>query len=265
MVKGGLFCLMVLAGGLGVPQARSDEAGDRHRSEQQLAAVVRWEVLWDDLPAGFRTPSDGRADLALGLDSNSLSYCSHKIGVCARYRTDANRNWERDASAKCDGGQSDEQALLFFVGGSLRQGNPETGSRARPTLGPGGLGGLPSRGSPVIWTATIRLGSRDETVQRYRLMHPQAIEGLKQWIRASAARDAGIGSVTIACFAPSDPMVYYYVDRALKGPVEMAVYWDRERQQWAVASSLERTQGPRRFDETRRLIESIPCATLKLE
>jgi len=264
MAKRYLLCPMLLAIGLRSPLVGSDEANDRHALEQQLAAVIRWEVLWDDSPAGFH-PNDGKAGFALALSSNSLSYCSHDVGACARYRIDPNRNWGRNASTKCDGGQSDEQALLSFLGFGLPQEKLGPGSRPGPTLGPGGLTGHLTPGSPVFWTAAIGLGSRDEIVQQYRQIHPQAIDGLEEWIRASVTREAGIGSITVACFAPTDPMVYYYVDRPTKGSVEMAVYWNSERQQWAVASSLERSQGPQRFEETHRIIDSVPCATLRFE
>jgi hypothetical protein len=43
----------------------------------------------------------------------------------------------------------------------------------------------------------------------------------------------------------------------------MAVFWDRDRQERSVASSLDRTQGPERFEEMHRIIDSIPCSTIR--
>ena len=231
--------------------------------ERTLAAVLQWEVLWNDSPKGFRLPNDGSITLAIQAASDSVSYCSHQAGVCVTYRTGDYRNWEGASSARCDDNRSDQDALLAFIGKEPVK--PGGGRKTPLVLGRGGFSGSPESGSGITWTTTISLGSREEIVRQYRQMHPQEIEGLQSWIRTATTRDSGVKSITIACFAPSDPMVYYYVDRPAKGSVVMAVFWDRERQAWVVASSLERSQGPQRFDEMHRTIESVACSTLNFE
>lgn len=232
-------------------------------TERTLVAVLQWEILWNDSPKGFRLPNDGSITLAMHAAPGSVSYCSHQAGVCVTYRTSDYRNWEGSSSARCDDNRSDQDALLAFIG--KEPVTPGGGQKTPLVLGRGGLSGSPESSSGIIWTTTISLGSREDTVRQYRQMHPQEIEGLQSWIRTATTRDSGVKSITIACFALSDPMVYYYVDRPTKGSVVMAVFWDRERREWVVASSLERSQGPQRLDEMRRIIESVACSTLNFE
>jgi len=68
--------------------------------------------------------------------------------------------------------------------------------------------------------------------------------------------------VGVTTFAPSDPVVYYFVDGPAKASAVMAAYWDRERKEWFVAASLERSQGPETFEKMRRTIHSVACSTL---
>ena len=44
------------------------------RFERQLAAIMRWEILWNDAPKGFQSPTNGSASLAALMMSNSISY-----------------------------------------------------------------------------------------------------------------------------------------------------------------------------------------------
>jgi hypothetical protein len=250
--------LAILAVGLHGQVARADDPTLRPL-EQQLTAVLQWEILWNDSPTGFRIPPKGSARFALHWTSNSLSYCSRDVGVCARYRIEPHRNWEGTASGKPDGSQSDQDALVVFDGTNVRK------PAGRLAIGgPGGLTGHPTPGSGTLWTTTINLGSREEIIRQYRQMHPAEIEGLKTQIRAPTTQGTETKSITIACFASSDPMVYYYVDRPVTGSVVMAVFWDREMQKWVVASSLEPSQNPEKFEEMHRIIESVACSTIRL-
>ena len=187
--------------------------------EQELTAVLRWEALWNDLPVSFQIPPNGQARLALNSNAKSLSYCSRDVGVCARYRIDPNRNWEREGSATFDGKHSDEDRLLGFVGESVRKPGINAGSK-QLALGGGGLRGLPAASSGMTWTTMISLGQREEIIAQYKQMRPAEIGSLKRWIRASGARNAERATVTIACFAPTDPMVYYFVERAKEAVIQ---------------------------------------------
>jgi hypothetical protein len=249
--------------GLNSQIGRSDGSKDRHEAEQQLLAVLQWEVLWRDSPEGFRVPENGTARLAMALGSGWVSYCSRDIGVCARYKTDSNRGWERVVGERYAIGASDEAALLSFVSRGSKHEISDVVPKSGQTLGPGGLTGhLGPEGAP-IWTTTLRLGNRAEIIQQYRQIHPQALEGLKNWILGATPQKAAMKSITIACFAPTDPMVYYYIDRPPREPLIMAVIWDKDRQFWAVASSRSPSQGVSGFREMRETIESVACLSLR--
>jgi hypothetical protein len=161
------------------------------------------------------------------------------------------------------GTQSNQDALSAFNGESFQ---PPANAGPRQRIGArGGFAGSPSADSGIRWTATVTIGSREEIVQQYKQMHPAELGSLTRWIRSSMSGSGAATSITIACFAPTDPMVYYYADRPTKESVVIAAYWDKERETWAVASSLVRSQGPQRFDEMRRTIESVACSTMRPE
>jgi hypothetical protein len=252
---------MVLAAGLGAEVVRADDTSSLRSLEQQLAAVLRWEILWNDSPAGFQIPTRGAVKFVLHWRSDSLSYCSRDVGVCARYKIEPQRNWAGVAHAKRDGKQSDQDALLAFDGDSTS----DLTSQSTLAVGRGGLTGFPAPASGIVWTATIGVAGREEIVQQYRQMHPAEIEGLKAWIISSITQGAGLKSVTIACFTLNDPMVYYYIDRPTNESVVMAAYWNKERQAWVVASSLRRLQSPERFEQMHRVIESVACSNFAVE
>lgn len=234
-----------------VSSATRAEDSSQFKFQQELAAVLKWEILWDDSPAGFQLPPNGKAQVSLLRDSTSLSYCSTRLGVCARYRTDLNRNWQRDMVAEIKDGQADYKTVGEFASKDL------AGSQRADSV----AGSLPQP-STIVWEAVINLGSREDITRQYLQMRPQGIGALEDWIRGTRPGNSEVKSITIACFAPSDPVVYYFVDRPAKGSVVMSAYWDRERKQWFVAASLERSQGPERFEQMRRTIESVACSTL---
>jgi hypothetical protein len=64
------------------------------RYDRELFVVLRWEILWHQLPIGSRAPARGMTKFAVQLASNNLSYCSHELGVCERYQIGEYRNWE---------------------------------------------------------------------------------------------------------------------------------------------------------------------------
>ncbi len=174
-----VLCCFILTAPLCGQGRPYDDPGLR-RFERELEAVLRWEILWNDSPAGFVAPPGRQARFALNKRGNSLSYCSHDVGVCVRYRIDPNRNWEGETSTKCDGSESDEDAVLAFIGVGAKEPGSAAGSRRMPELGSGGLTGAPSSSAGVTWTATLNPGGREEIVRRYRQLRPPEIEGIRQ-------------------------------------------------------------------------------------
>jgi len=260
MMHKGLLSAVVL---LALQPLAGAEVSNTQGGEQELTAVLRAEILWNDTPRSFRAPEMGSASIAINALPDAISYCSHDLGTCARYSILGFRNWMRLSSAPCEGRNSDLDALVAFLGkGSIKP----PGGAARPAvLGRGGLAGSPAPGSGIIWTTKIALGGRAEILKEYQQMHPADIDGLKSWLRSPATSHSGVRAITIACYSPFDPLVYYYVDRSAGAPVVMAVFWDKDRQEWIVAASFERGQSPEKFDEMRRTIESVPCSTVTFQ
>jgi hypothetical protein len=84
-----LWCVIYLAGLQG-QAARADDPAIK-RTEQTLGAVIKWEIVWNDSPKGFKIPMDGSLALAVSAEPDSVSYCSHQAGVCVTYRVDRYR------------------------------------------------------------------------------------------------------------------------------------------------------------------------------
>jgi hypothetical protein len=240
-------------------EVRADDAINR-AAEQQLAAVLQWEILWNDPPRSFHTTATGSASLAIQASADTVAYCSHDLDSCAKYSVLPNRNWLRLTSAKCDGRNSDLDALLAWMGqNSVKERTQGV------VLGRGGLRGVPAPGVGSLWTVNVNLGSRAEVIQQYRQLHPPELESLERWLHATILPTAGYKALTIGCFAHSDPLVYLYGDRVNKGPVLLAVYWDKERGEWVDAASLEQSQGPEKVEEMYRIVESVACSTVTFQ
>ena len=253
--------LLLIAWGVGSQYccAWADD-GKSGRLEKELISVLRWEILWNDIPQGFRPPITGVAQLSLNYRSNLISYCSHQLGVCAEYIIEPNRNWQRNRSRIAPPGESDQASILGFVGAS----ESATGRVDSPRFEgrTGSLGGtLSSAASGVFWTATLILGSRTEILGEYRRKHPPEIESLKNWL-SGRLRGAGYKSVTIPCFDPADPSVFVYGDRGVMGAIVFAVYWDKEREKWVEAGLLRWPEDRNRIEEMRNIVQSIACTTV---
>jgi hypothetical protein len=238
------------------------DAGLR-RFERTLLDVVRWEILWHETPNGFHNPI-APASVAIATTPTSLSYCSHDIGVCASYQIEASRNWERIKSVKCDGHESDEEALLSFVGADANRPKLRLEARKPPVLGAGGFSGNPTADFPLRWTTTLNLGTLNSIIEQYRHLHPPEVSSLQDWLR-TRLRDSGYSSVTIACFSASDPVVYVYGERASNRPIVISVFWDREQEKWAEAGMLEPPQGAETFERLKSTIQSISCGTARFD
>ena len=246
------------------PQFAQPDSGPALALEHELGAVLQWEILWGDSPDGFRLPSnETRMAAALYSATGMLAYCSHDMGVCAEYVTARHRNWMRDRSAKCEGTQSDEQAVLDFVGKQSEKEALGVQGKRRITVGRGGVMGIPAAGSGILWTAAIPLAPRSEILKHYSGLHPPELRGIEQWLRATILPNAGYRTITIACFAPTDPVVYLYGDRPVKGPIVFSIYWDEEAGDWAQAGMLERPDDRGKIQEMRTTVNAIACATVR--
>lgn len=237
-----------------------------HRLQQlqsQLAAVLRWEVLWNDAPAGFHVPTNGEATVALRWAPDFVSYCSHDVGVCGRYRLLPNRNWLRDADEPLGPGVDPRSAVLTFDG--VKAALPAKGGKPL-TLGKDGLSGVPSASFGVVWTSRIDTLNRAAIVETYRKIHPAKLESLKEWIGKPVNMAEGDRMVTIACFLPSDPVVNYHVaDRVDGEQVILSAFWDNDLEDWVLAGSQDPSQDEQGFNEMKDIINSIACARLAVK
>lgn len=245
-----LFVLMLV-------QANGRAGTTELRTMQELAAVLKWEVLWGQIPSGFEIPTNGRVHVAIRSQAGSVSYCSHDLRVCESYRTYDFRNWKEVRTSTCTDSASDEQLTILFTSDSAT--TPPNG-QTRYELGTGGLSGGLMGHSGLVWSAYIQLPQLRQIVREYKRKHPEQIGSLKHWIQMTTPPSAGYNAITIACFASSDPIVHLYGERRVNGPILLSVFWDGEAREWRLAGMLEARQDPKRVEESRRTVESVACS-----
>jgi len=228
-----------------------------HRRERELAARLHWDILWNEAPEGLRVPKTGTARLAAYLTGKAFWYCSHDLGVCAQYRVEDRHLGDRIESIKSLDEQDDRKSVLKFAGQNPKLTFPTEIRTGRLPL-PDSAG--------ILWTAAIELGTREEIVNQYKQLRPVELKGLLEWARTKH-QDSGYRSITIACFAPSDPTVFIYGDRPAErsGPIVFQVFWDREREEWVVAGMLERRQGPETFEKLKATVQAIACGKIRFK
>ncbi|HSB14996.1 MAG TPA: hypothetical protein VLE22_11095 [Bryobacteraceae bacterium] len=253
---------------LAAQTSRPNDAALR-RLERQLTAVLRWGILWGNLPAGFRVTGDGSARLAIHRTPNLFSFCSPDLGTCAEYAMEGRKIGQRNRSVPCVSGKppcsqgmNDIESVLAFAGAN-RQAPAAQKTTERPLFGGTISGTLGSPGA-IIWTATIKLDNRAETLKYYQQLRPAELDGLREWLRTHL-RGAGYKSVTIPCFASSDPKIYVYGDRPERGPIVFSVFWDEESEEWVEAGRLDRMEDRAQIDKLKSLIEPIACSTIRFD
>ena len=249
-----LLLVMLALGMLPYQTTRTADASLRRR-ERELAARLRWEVLWNDTPQGFHIPGTGTARLAAYQTGKAFWYCSRDLGVCAQYSLEERHLGDRITSSQYGNEQDERKSVLKFAGQNPKLSFPTEIRTDR----------LPIPDSPgTLWTPAIEVGNREEIVKQYKQLRPMELKGLREWLR-TRLQDAGYKSITIACFAPYDPTVFIYGDRPEDrfGPIVFQVFWDREREEWVEAGILERRQGPKRFEELKTTVQAIACDTIR--
>lgn len=157
---------------------------------------------------------------------------------------------------------NDIESVLAFAGAN-RQAPAAQKTTERPLFGGTISGTLGSPGA-IIWTATIKLDNRAETLKYYQQLRPAELDGLREWLRTHL-RGAGYKSVTIPCFASSDPKIYVYGDRPERGPIVFSVFWDEESEEWVEAGRLDRMEDRAQIDKLKSLIEPIACSTIRFD
>jgi hypothetical protein len=231
------------------------------RYDRELFAVLRWEILWNQLPSGSHVPpSGGATKFAVQRTLDNLSYCSHELGVCEMYRIGGYRNWEEVTNALCNDKRSDEEALRAF-GNISPEALVESGPSPRFVSKRGGFTGVPVERSGITWTTETTLGSAPEIIRQYKQMHPPELGALEHWLRTPPTAEPGT-RIKVPCFAPTDPLVFLSVTTSGGEPMIETVFWNREAETWESADGFSPPADPAALSKTRKTIDSISCASL---
>jgi hypothetical protein len=238
------------------------DEGPTHRLQRELFAVLRWEILWNQSPAGFHRPLSGTAKFAIALARDTLSYCSHDLGVCAMYRIGDYRNFEGINSALCSDDGKDEDTLRTFIGTVPKLSSENQHSRPSPIVAEHGLGRPSTKDSVAIWTTTASLGTRREIIQQYKRMHPPELVSLQKWLRAENGVGEGL-TVTVPCFAATDPLIFISIDERSGEHAVETVFWNREAKIWESADGFGPPVDPAIVAQFREVTKTIACSTMR--
>jgi len=260
-------------------QKDSDPIDGFRRIKHELVNRLCWEILWDsDGRAPIRIPSLGSALLAVYESPKFLFYCSHDLGRCTQYSIQENQLGQGlkdilcgNGSSACRAGQENTDSLRAFV----QQTEPALPFPARwiPVIDPPWnvhiLGiddnSVPTGTAAAFWTMSVDVGNKREIIEFFRKLRPPELENLENWFRSETLPSAGYRSITIPCFAISDPEIYVYGDRVSGVPIIIDVHWEPESERWREAGMSDGPLPPtpemlRLIEETRRRIESVKCA-----
>lgn len=230
------------------------------RYDRELLAVLQWEILWHQLPSGSHVPPSGVTKFAVQITSDNLSYCSHELGVCEKYKIGDYRNWEAVANALCNDKRSDEEVLRAFVGAP----SPElaaTGASPRFRSKAGGRTGVPVEGSGILWNTATNLGSLPDIVQQYKRMHPPELGALQKWLGTTPLGEH-VSRIRVPCFATTDPSVFLSVTASDGEREVQTIFWNRVAGRWELATGFDPPADPVVLNQIRRTIDSVTCANI---
>jgi hypothetical protein len=235
------------------------------RLETELVQRLKWESLWADSGVNLRSTPNGSATLSIYVTGSSLSFCSHDLGICESYQKTGLQLGQSVKAVKCDeaspcGGANgaDDKALRAFVQQSPIPSRSNTAKRIFNTETPHGLAGA------MTWSTTVHLGFPTQIVGAYRTSRPAQMDALRSWLLESH-KGSGYASITVACFLPSDPLVFLYGNRPGKGPIIFEAYWNTETEQWKEAGFLDRPEDRKQIEQLKAKIELLSCAKVNFK
>jgi hypothetical protein len=121
------------------------------QNEQEIIGKLRWRILWDSWPAGFRV-AGREAKIAVAITPQSFYVCSRALRGCLQY-------WNRyghvgrPIDAKVLEGQTSETDAVI-------QWMRENGEAVLPAPAPGSprvLGGVATSSNFRLWTMDVKL------------------------------------------------------------------------------------------------------------
>lgn len=242
-----LLGMILLVATFAAQTANTDRLLKQH--EQEITGKLRWRILWDRWPTGFRV-SGREAKVAVAMTTQSFYFCSRDLNGCIQY-------WNRyghvgrPVNAKVLEGQtSGMDALVQWL--------RENGEMVMPpaTGRPGVLRGV-GNSSPLFWTFDVRLPTQTELIEEYKKLPPTQLKDLRAWL-VSEYRNTDYRSITIPCFAPTDEEVIVYGERKTLGPITMGVFEDQELG-WTVAGFTDRPEQAKYIAAMRERIEKLAC------
>jgi hypothetical protein len=224
------------------------------QNEQEIAGKVRWRILWDSWPTGFRV-SGREARIAVAMTTQSFYFCSRDLNGCIQYW---NRygHLGRDIRAKTlDGRLSEMDAVIQWM--------RENGEAVLPPPAAGSprvLGGVATSSNFLLWTMDVKLPTQAELIEEYRQLRTPELADLRAWL-VSEHRNTDYKSLTFPCFAPTDEEVFIYGERKTLGPIVFGVFNDIELG-WTVAGFTDRPEQAKQIAAMRDRIQKIECGRI---
>lgn len=223
--------------------------------EQEITGKLRWHVMWDLWPAGFRV-SGRDAKIAIAVTPQSMYFCSRNLHGCMQYEIRLG-HIGRDLRAKVLEGQTSEtDAVLQWMreNGEAVLPQPAAGS---PRI----LGGVATSSNFTLWTMDVKLPTQTELIEEYKqLRTTPELADLRAWL-VSEYRNTDYKSITIACFAPTDDFVFVYGERKTLGPIMLSLFNDIELG-WTVAAFSDRPEEAKYIAAMRDRIQKIECGRI---
>jgi len=238
------------------------------RLMRELQSRLRYELVWQGSWIPVRAPLGGSATLFVHMTSDRIAYCSLDLGNCAQYFVVDGHLDQRIKEARCShdtalcgpGGIGIKSVFAF----SAKANTASAGLPKLPGIFGGGLAGVPQPGGGFLWESRIVIENREAVLEWYRHTRSERFDGLLAHLR-ERLRDSDYRSVTVACFATSDPDVHIYGDRRKAGPIAFSLTWNDEREEWLHVGMVEQSQSKAAFEQLRKTIDSIACATISFE
>jgi hypothetical protein len=224
------------------------------QNEQEIAGKVRWRILWDRWPTGFRV-SGREARIAVALTSESIYFCSRNLHGCMQYEIRFGHVGRPLRAKALDGQTSDMDAVIQWM--------RENGEAVLPPPGPGAPRVLRGVGtsSPLFWTMDVKLPTQTELIEEYKqLRTTPELADLRAWLVAEH-RNTDYKSITIACFAPTDDSVFVYGERKTLGPIMLSLFNDIELG-WTVAAFSDRPEEAKYIASMRDRIQKMECGRI---
>jgi hypothetical protein len=237
------------------PQQMGIIPASLRKRERELAARVRWEILWGETPEPYHSKSQ-IVRLTVYQTGDALWYCSRDLNACAQYKLQDKRLSYKVKSIKYEDGQDEIDSVLKFAGELAR----------KPSFSTDTPLGVDLSSSGTLWVPLLKIGSRKEIVTEYKKMHPARLIELRNELQ-KIPQNAGYSSITIARFDPLYERTFTYGSRPKEhgGPIICQYFWDEELEEWRFAAMLElyKTRDRKRFEDIKNIIQSIAFSTIK--